>query len=173
MEGHRSDGIRTGWVPTADTDGVDAMEESRKQSPADTERLSPDEAGRLWQHGLHLDTMLFQRGNLFLVAESLLVVSYASMLGVGQTSASDRPTLAARVIAVFGLLLTLAWGYVGHRHLQYYGIVSVRMRAHLPEYRKVRDQWRKRGVSSLPVVTYLLPMLAAIVWALLLLITWR
>lgn len=63
--------------------------------------------------------MLFQRGNLFLVAESLLVVSYASMLGVGQTPGSDRPTLAARVIAVFGLLLTLAWGYVGHRHLQY------------------------------------------------------
>jgi len=96
------------------------MEDSRNQGPADTETLTPDEADRLWEHGLHLDTMLFQRGNLFLVAESLLVVSYASMLGVGQTPGSDRPTLAARVIAVFGLLLTLAWGYVGHRHLQYY-----------------------------------------------------
>jgi hypothetical protein len=114
-----------------------------------------------------------QRGNLFLVAESLLVVSYASMLGVGQASASDRPTLAARVIAVFGLLLTLAWGYVGHRHLQYYRLVSVRMRDYLPEYRKVREQWRKRGASSLPVVTYSLPVLAAIVWVLLLIITWR
>jgi len=149
------------------------MEESRKPGPADAERLTADEAGRLWQHGIHLDTMLFQRGNLFLVAESLLVISYASMLGVGQTSASDRPTLAARVIAVFGLLLTLAWGYVGHRHLQYYRLVSVRMREHLPEYRKVRDHWRKRGVSSLPVVTYSLPVLAAIVWVLLLIITWR
>jgi hypothetical protein len=150
------------------------MKESSSQGPFDTERLTPNEADRLWQHGLHLDTMLFQRGNLFLVAESLLVVSYASMLGMGhQTSGSDRPTLAARVIAIFGLLLTLAWEYVGHRHLQYYELVSVRMREHLPEYRTVREQWRRRGVSSLPVVTYSLPMLAAIVWVLLLIITWR
>jgi hypothetical protein len=68
---------------------ADAMEESGGKGP-DTERLTPDEVDRLWQHGLHLDTMLFQRGNLFLVAESLLVVSYASMLGMGQTSGSDR-----------------------------------------------------------------------------------
>jgi len=149
------------------------MEDSRNRGPVDTDKLTPDEAGRLWQHGLHLDTMLFQRGSLFLVAESLLVVSYASMLGVGQTPGSDRPTLAARVIAVFGLLLTLAWGYVGHRHLQYYQLVSIRMREHLPEYRKAREQWRRRGVSSLPVVTYSLPMLAAAVWVLLLIITWR
>jgi hypothetical protein len=149
------------------------MEEPSDQGPAHNDKLTPDEAGRLWQHGLHLDTMLFQRGNLFLVAESLLVVSYASMLGVGQTSGSDRPTLAARVIAVFGLLLTLAWGYVGHRHLQYYRLVSTRMRGHLPEYRKVREQWRTRGVSSLPVVTYSLPLLSGVVWVLLLTITWR
>jgi len=149
------------------------MDESRDQGPADNEKLAPDEASRLWQHGLHLDTMLFQRGNLFLVAESLLVVSYASMLGVGQSSGSDRPTLAARVIAVFGLLLTLLWGYVGYRHLQYYQLVSVRMRRHLPEYRKVREQWRARGISSLPLVTYALPLLAGIVWVLLLIITWR
>jgi hypothetical protein len=149
------------------------MEESGSQGPADAERLTPDEADRLWQHGLHLDTMLFQRGNLFLVAESLLVISYATMLGVDQTSGSDRLTLAVRVIAIFGLLLTLAWGYVGHRHLQYYDLVSVRMRKHLPEFRKAREQWRRRGVSSLPVVTYFLPALAAILWLLLLIITWR
>jgi hypothetical protein len=165
---------RSWWVLKSPEEwSADGMEDSRNQGPADTETLTPDEADRLWQHGLHLDTMLFQRGNLFLVAESLLVVSYASMLGVSQTPGSDRPTLAARVIAVFGLLLTLAWGYVGHRHLQYYQLVSVRMRDNLPEYRKARAQWRRRGVSSLPVVTYFLPMLAAVVWVLLLIITWR
>ena len=47
------------------------------------------------------------------------------------------------------------------------------MRDNLPEYRKARAQWRRRGVSSLPVVTYFLPMLAAVVWVLLLIITWR
>ena len=47
------------------------------------------------------------------------------------------------------------------------------MREHLPEYRKIREQWRKRGVSSLPVVMYSLPVLAAVVWVLLLIITWR
>jgi hypothetical protein len=42
------------------------MEDSHNQGPADTEKLTPDEADRLSQHGLHLDTMLFQRGNLSL-----------------------------------------------------------------------------------------------------------
>lgn len=144
------------------------MEEAAKQN------LSPDEANRLWQHGLHLDTMLFQRSNLFLVAESLLVVSYASMLAVAQQAAgSDRPALAARVIAVFGLLLTLIWGYVGHRHLRYYQLVLVRIGEHITHYRAVREGWHPRGPSTPRMITYSLPALAVVVWILLLLITWR
>ncbi|GLH98624.1 hypothetical protein Pa4123_38990 [Phytohabitans aurantiacus] len=148
------------------------MAASQDQIAGD-EQLTPEERGRLWAHGLHLGTMLFQRANIFLVAESLLLVSYTSMLAALPTFRSDRPAVTDRVIAGFGLLLTLAWMYVGHRHLQYYRLVFVRIREHLPEYRALRMQWRKRGASSLPILTYALPSLAGVLWVLLLVLTWR
>lgn len=129
----------------------------------------------MWQHGQHLDTMLFQRGNLFLVAESLLLVAFTSTLAVALTpgqEAPGRPFLAARVIATFGLTLTIVWGYVGHRHLRYYRLQSARMREHISEYRDLRDAWRMRGLSSLPLVTYFLPGLASVMWILLIIIAW-
>jgi hypothetical protein len=132
------------------------------------ETLTPVEAERMWQHGSHLDSMLFQRGNLFLVAESLLIVGYTGVLP--EPGTSGPPILAACVIAAFGMLLTCVWGYVGHRHLRYYTLLRARMRQHLPEYRALREQWRPRGPSSLPLVTYSLPLLAAVMWIILLLI---
>src|SRR5688572_22356946 len=143
-------------------------ETTTNQPPATRDELTPVEIERMWQHGLHLDSMLFQRGNLFLVAESLLIVSYTSALpGPG---APVRSILAACVIASFGLLLTCIWGYVGHRHLEYYSLLRARQLEHIPEYRSLREQWRKRGPSSLPLVTYSLPLLAAVMWIILLLI---
>ena len=141
--------------------------------PAEPSAASVD---RMWQHGLHLDTMLFQRSNVFMVAESLLVVAYSSVLGVGQSGAlatGDRAVLANRVIAAFGVMLALIWVYVADRHLQYYKLVSARLREHVPEYGEVRRAWRRRGPSSLPLVSYSLPALAAIMWVLLLVITWH
>lgn len=73
---------------------------------------------RLWQWGLHEDTMLFQRGNLFLLAQSLLVVAYSTILSA-ESGPSQSALVAARVIAVFGLPLTGVWLYAGHRHLRY------------------------------------------------------
>ncbi|MFC7387158.1 hypothetical protein [Sphaerisporangium rhizosphaerae] len=131
---------------------------------------------RMWQHSLHLDTMLFQRANLFLVVESLLIVAYTLVLGVTtQTGGSSTTTalMAVRIIAVFGLLLTVIWGYVAHRHLRYYELLRARQREVFPEYEQLRKQWRMKGISSLPLVTYFLPLLAAALWILLLLITWR
>jgi hypothetical protein len=124
--------------------------------------------GRVWQHALHEDQMLFQRGNLFLVAESLLVVAYATMLPTSHTGAGE--ILAARVIATFGLLLTVMWLYVGHRHLRYCMLIRMRMLEMLPEYRETRARWRSSRISSLPLITYFLPSLAIVMWVFLLVI---
>ena len=148
------------------------METSREQGPDDGE-LTAEERGRLWEHGLHLGTMLFQRVVTFLVAESLVLVSYTSTLTAVATLRSDRPVVTARVIAGFGVLLTVTWAYVGHRHLQYYRLVNRKMRENLPDYRSLRAQWRKSGPTSLPLITYVLPLLTVALWLLLLGLTWR
>jgi hypothetical protein len=147
------------------------------QADAQPQGVSSEEIGRMWQHGLHLDTMLFQRGNLFLVAQSLLLVSFTGILGIILDSTKGVPSfhllLAARVVAVFGLLLTIVWSYIGHRHLRYYTLQSSHLRAHLTEYRLLRGEWRSRGPSSLPLVTYFLPALAGALWIVMLALTWR
>ncbi|MEU1479893.1 hypothetical protein [Streptomyces sp. NPDC005760] len=77
--------------------------------PEDDEQRRQADAG-LWEHHLHTDTMVFQRGNLFLVAQSLPAVAYST------TAASVTTHAAARVMAGFGLALTAVWASVGHRY---------------------------------------------------------
>jgi hypothetical protein len=89
-----------------------------------------DQANRLWQHGLHEDSVLNERQNYFLIAESMLLVGYTTVLSTPQPK-----VFIARVIASFGMLLTLVWIYVNIR--QWYIVKHVRARAVevLPDYR--------------------------------------
>jgi hypothetical protein len=156
-------------------EGLVSPEEISQASAPDT---SPGDAvlNRMWEHQGHLDTMLFQRANLFLVAESLLVVAYALILGVAiqvSSANSGLPLWVARIIAVFGLILTAAWCYVAHRHLKYYRLVVNRNLKYFPEYTELREQWQMKGPSSLPTVTYFLPLLAGAIWILFLAVSWR
>ncbi len=128
------------------------------------QRIAED--SRLWQHTLHENTMLFQRGNLFLVGQSLFAVAYTTLL------ASEEHLVAARVLAAFGLVLALTWLFVGHRHRLYYQHVQRRAMQRLPEYAATWASWtgRRRGLSIV-LIAYLLPSLATVMWAALLLIT--
>ncbi len=120
--------------------------------------------------------MLFQRGNLFLLAQSLLVVAYTTILtaaqGHGHNPSSARMLLMGRIIAAFGLLLTLMWLYVGHRHLKYCQLIQRRTIERMPEYAETRALvHHRRGIRSLPLVTYVLPVLAGAMWLFLLLVS--
>ncbi|MGW6789545.1 RipA family octameric membrane protein [Streptomyces chartreusis] len=135
------------------------------------ERRATDE--RIWQHGLHLDAMLFQRGNLFLLAQSLQVVAYSTVLSAstGHGNAAHNNLIAARVIAAFGIVLTLIWLYSAHRHYQYDRGLQRRLEQRLPEYSETRMTSRARGPSHMPLVVYVLPTLAGIMWLTLLSLT--
>ncbi|TYK53150.1 hypothetical protein [Actinomadura decatromicini] len=123
---------------------------------------------------MHIDTTLFQRANLFLVAESLLVVGYATIISSAKASGSPLSAadteFAARVIIAFGLLLTLTWLYVGHRHLRFFKVIIRLCRERLPEFAETYTM-RGRGPSSLPLLTYVLPCLAGAMWTALLVVT--
>jgi hypothetical protein len=132
------------------------------------------ENDRLWEHVLHEDGQLFQRGNFFMLAESLLVVAYSGLLAASETHGTSysatRLLLAARVLAGFGLLLTAIWFYVGRRHLKYCKYIRARAKDRLPEYRATREGWPRGLLPSLDLITYSVTFLAGTVWILLLLI---
>ncbi|MFI6661472.1 hypothetical protein ACIBL8_38825 [Streptomyces sp. NPDC050523] len=126
-----------------------------------------EQDARLWEHALHENNMIFQRGNLFLVAQSLLTVAYSTLLsGEGQQHQSAS---GSRIIAIFGLALAATWLYVGHRHLRYSDLIRERARTRLPEYAETRAEWNPGGPGSLPLITYVLPALAGVMWISLLL----
>ncbi|MFJ2262388.1 hypothetical protein ACIOKD_29415 [Streptomyces sp. NPDC087844] len=151
-------------------DDSDTDAQAQALALAETQRMAED--GRLWQHALHENTMLFQRGNLFLVGQSLFAVAYTTLL------TSERHLVAARVLAAFGLVLALTWLYVGHRHRLYYQHVQRRAVERLPEYAATWSSWSTRGQvrgrgrgRSIVLIAYLLPSLAAVMWTALLVIT--
>lgn len=120
---------------------------------------------RLWQHCLHEDNVRYQQGNLFLVAQSLLAVAYATILASG-----DRNLPSAQVIAAFGIVSTVGWLYVGHRHFKYFRAIQRRATALFSEYAETLT-CRPPGWSSLPLIVYALPSFAALMWIVLLVIS--
>ncbi|MFD6619638.1 hypothetical protein ACFWFB_30820 [Streptomyces albidoflavus] len=125
---------------------------------------------RLWQLLLHLDNALFQRGNLFLVAQSLQLVAYVGALSAADGSGGSprHSLLAARVIAAFGIVLALTWLYSMHRHHSYGRGIRSRLDPLFPEYQAARRASRGRGPSHMPMIVYGLPTLAGVMWIVLL-----
>jgi hypothetical protein len=129
-----------------------------------------DQVSRLWSHRLHQDEEFVQRGNFFLVAESLLVVAYSGILtsglAPGAVGHSDRLLLGARVIAGFGLLLSIIWTYVSNndRHIVMY--LHNEARHLIPDYNQYSQERRRPGrrVSTNWLMTFVIPALAGIMW---------
>lgn len=115
---------------------------------------------RLWDLTLHEDEVFNSRQNLFLVAESMLVVAYTTALAAsgGRDSAS--------VIAAIALLLTLSWLYAGARHLWIVDSVQMRAKAAFPDYAKLCDKHESRllPIRSRTVTAFVVPLLTGVLW---------
>jgi hypothetical protein len=165
-------------VASADAHPVPGARPSRASETASDPQDLRDQHNRLWEHGLHQDQEFVSRSNFFLVAESLLAVAYSSILTksvVGRSGGLPfRLSLAAKVLAVFGLLLTVIWAYSNNRlrHTSMY----LKMRAYdaLPEFRRTLDERKLPGrrISATWMITFVVPGLAAIMWLIFLFIAW-
>jgi hypothetical protein len=137
--------------------------------------LSGEEVNRLWAHGMHEDTMFIQRGSFFLVAQSLLLVAYSSVFTVG-LHLSHHDLIPSRIVAAFGLAVTMIWILTSYLHLSYVRHIRGRLAAHLPEYRETRESWRRsqrpwsRRLDIGLLLAYGVPGLAGVLWVMLLLL---
>lgn len=123
--------------------------------------MNAEEQRRLWEWTLHEDHLFSERQSLFLVAESMLVAAYAGALEADARS-------AALSIGVFGLVMTIAWGYVSRRQHGLVEFIQVRARAELPEYREICAARPPARLRSRTVIAFGLPLLLSALWIVLL-----
>jgi LmbE family N-acetylglucosaminyl deacetylase len=126
-----------------------------------------EERARLWDLTLHEDNVFNQRHALFLIAEAMLAVTYATALDAGEN-------LVAGVIACMGLFLTAAWLYVSARHGNKVQRVQRKAMAALPDYRHIVEKTSSPPspllrIPSRSVAGTVVPALVGILWIALLL----
>jgi hypothetical protein len=120
-------------------------------------QFNEEQRARLWQFILHEDLLFSERHNLFLVAESMLVVGYV------EAPKADT----ALAISLTGLLLTVGWLYVSGRHAAIIDLVQKDAKVALPDYKVVCEKraglrlWRFR---SRVIVTFIVPGLFLGLW---------
>lgn len=117
---------------------------------------SEEERNRLFENLLHEDTDYMQRGNYFLVGQTLLLVAFTSI-----GTSPGRPDLW---IALFGSLFTGIWIYVAHHHLKYIRYLQSRCANACPEY-LITLQERPRGrIPLMPIFAYVIPGITLALW---------
>src|SRR5690242_7042720 len=109
------------------------------------ENLTEEQRNRLWEHGLHEDTIFFNHLNFFLIFESVLL----GVVGV-LYSRPQPSTLMLRIIIILGLSLTLVWGYAQSRQKHMLNILQARCYEFIPDY-KVTIEKRHYGKWGLSV----------------------
>jgi len=132
-------------------------------------QLKPDQINRLWEHGMHEDTVFNDRLNFFLIFESVL-------LGVvGMLYGKQPPVMKEVLITIvcLGLLITIIWGYIQARQRSTLNRLIERLEEHLPEFRETyepldRKKWRR--LSGTWLLTYFIPLLVVLIWVALLIL---
>jgi hypothetical protein len=116
---------------------------------------------------LHVDNMLMQRVNFFLVAESMLLVGYATLLSNTQMPHVNNLSIA-RVIAWFGLIITAIWIYTSYFSYDYLKKLRKKSDDYLKIYSTFRKGWQHGKVSINGPMVYATPFVAIVVWMILL-----
>ena len=134
--------------------------------PKDERKLDRNEQDRLFSHGLHEDTIFNDRLNFFLVFESVLFATFATVY------ASERtvPDAALPILAAIGFAMTVMWVYVQrHQHIML-DVLVYRAEQHVLEYAETRALVKSRrrwNLSAGALLTYAIPATVLLVWVVL------
>jgi hypothetical protein len=137
----------------------------------DAERLRGEGAARLWEYNLSEQSMFIQRQNYFMVMQSLFVVAFASLVGSQSSAASPSGAsspvhLVIKLLALFGVILSLVWIVISRTHYRMMLHVWHRSIEAFPEYRQTIESYPRRvRLTANWIMAYLVPAILAAMWA--------
>jgi len=126
-----------------------------------SEPSKPDQIDRLWDYRLHQENIYFNLLNFFLVFESILLAAVGILY-----SRTNSTSLGLRAIALLGFCLTITWAYTQYWQAHTIARLKTYLRETVPEYKLIQDLRSKRvhPVRTLHLLTYLIPILVALIW---------
>jgi hypothetical protein len=113
---------------------------------------------RAWQHALHEENVFNERLNFFLVAEAMLLVFHAEVIG----KIGDDELLA---IGVLGLVITFLWVIINVRQIADLEVAKRELRLCVPEQaqRMEAQKGLLRGSAGV-ILGYLVPLAVGSIW---------
>jgi hypothetical protein len=121
---------------------------------------SVDQINRVWEHKLHVEDNFYNRLNFFLVFESILLSSVVSV--VFSKPSSGKIVLIIAIL--LGLTITSLWGYVQARQKHILENLRIRLKNMAPEYKETVESREKWPVSSMGLLTYVVPSIIGLLW---------
>jgi len=124
-----------------------------------------DEANRIWQHGLHEDTLFQHRLASFTLIESVLLGFFGNLYG------KDGTAGFVWYVAILALCFSMIWLYIQYRHWVYLNHVTKRIQLFAPEFKATlssfSDYWLWRFDTPL-LLALAIPTLFFGIWTFLL-----
>lgn len=130
-------------------------------APADRPAPSPDECTRAWEHLLHDENVFNDRLNFFLLAEAMLLVFHAEVIG----KVSGAGLLA---IGSLGVVITVLWLVINARQIADFEDAKAKAASYLADYgtyaRGADDQRGRLRRSAAPILGYAVPAVVLLIW---------
>ena len=131
-----------------------------------TPRDPSNEANRLFSHGLHEDIVFNERLNFFLIFESVLLATFATLYASGK----PLPPWGLAAVAIMGLVITGFWYLIQEHQLAMLQTLVERAEDLVPEYAETRQlvkERRRLKVSANKLMARWIPAAVAAIWVLL------
>ncbi len=121
---------------------------------------SDDRINRVWEHKLHVEDNFYNRLNFFLVFESILLSSVVNVV----FSKLSSGKIVLIIIILLGLTITSLWGYAQARQKHILENLRIRLKNIAPEYKETVESRGKWPVSSMGLLTYMVPPIIGLLW---------
>lgn len=134
-------------------------------APTASPPLERDEANRIWQHGLHEDTLFQHRLASFTLIESVLLGFFGNLYGKTGT----EPFVW--YVAILALCFSVIWLFIQYRHWAYLNHVTKRIQQFAPEFKSTLSTFSSYWLwrfDTPRLLALAIPTLFVVIWTFLL-----
>lgn len=143
------------------------IEEERKKLEKAKEELKQTQdlldINKVWNYYQHADNLVASRTNFFLVAQSMLVVAYATILAYANMEVKEGYIHIRSCVILLGILYALIWFYTNTSIYTKMKVLGEKLKK-APIYGKYEENSLPYWLNSGCLIVYILPISTIMLW---------